>query len=245
MSEPDGRHFYRLFNALGIAAFPLPHDIEMSDYQDSYDNRLSVPPILALLNQSREAQVDNATLLKQIRTKNSNVGRYLERVNDRIDLLQQAILYIDHSFPKLSWQWVNYSEAGVDFVIPHEASLYPSPLQSPQKDSAANKRSIGDYIHLILGIPKTDFESEQQTILAPNHRVYQPQFSPAGFISVICRVVSIEDETAVVRIGCAFERITEFDRQFLARHILAVQSFRRRQSLDSDLNSNLDHDSDQ
>ena len=116
----DGRNYYRLRNVIGIAAFALdPTQTSEHDYVDGYDPRLAVPPILALLNQSREAQIDNNNLLKQIRGKNANVGRYLERLNDRLDLLQKAILYIDKSFPAMSWQWMHYSEAGIDFLIPH------------------------------------------------------------------------------------------------------------------------------
>lgn len=226
----DGRNYFRLKNIIGIAAFPLPSTaVAEHDYVDAYDARLSVPPILSLLNQSREAQIDNNNILKQIRGKNGNVGRYLERLNDRLDLLQKAILFIDKSFPKMSWQWMHYSEAGVDFLIPHSTSQHPNPLQTSEK------LSVGDRAHLILGISASDLLiDETNAILPSNHYLYQPHSSPAGFVSVIARVVTIDDETAALRIGCAFEHITDFDRQFMARHILAVQSFRRRIALDAE-----------
>lgn len=228
MTTTDERHFYRLNNVIGIAAFPLTA-VDPILYTDGYDSRLAVPPILALLNQCREAQIDNNNLLKQIRGKNGNVGRYLERLNDRLDLLQKAILYIDKSFPPLSWQWVNYSEAGVDFLVPHSTSQYPSPIQKP------SKLKVGDPIHLILGIPASDLVLEETSAILPaSHVLYQPQSAPAGFVSVIGRIVSVVNETSLERVGVAFEQITDFDRQFLARHILAVQSFRRRQSLDQE-----------
>lgn len=227
--QEDVRNYYRLNNVIGVFAYKIPTLPALNDYTDAYDSRLQVPPILSLLNQSREAHIDNNNLLKQIRSKNSNVGRYLERLNDRLDLLQKAILYIDQSFPSFSWQWLHYSEAGVDFLVPHTTSQYPNPL-SPKTELA-----IGDQLHLILGIPASDEEiAETSAIMPPEHKVYQPHYSPSGYISVIGIITSIEDETAAVRIGCSFDKITDFDRQFLARHILAVQSFRRRQTLDQE-----------
>lgn len=223
----DGRNYFRLHNTIGVACFPVTGDLD--SYLDAYDSKLQVPAILALLNQSRESQIDNNNLLKQIRSKNGNVGRYLERLNDRLDLLQKAILYIDHSFPSFSWQWLHYSEAGVDFLIPHSTSQHPTPLTD------AREFSIDEPVHLILSLPSPNQNIQDiQAILPKEHLVYQQQFSPAGYISVLGRVISVEDETAALRIGCAFAKITDFDRQFLARHILAVQSFRRRQSLDDE-----------
>lgn len=225
----DGRNYYRLQNVVGVWANKIPLLTPPDCYEDPYDSRLKVPPILALLNQSREAQIDNNTLLKQVRSKNGNVGRYLERLNDRLDLLQKAILYIDQSFPSFSWQWLHYSEAGVDFLLPHSTSQYANPL------CPVVPLALGDQLHLILGVPQADETVlETNAIMPSDHRVYQHHYSPAGYISVIASVMSIEDETAALRIGCSFDDITDFDRQFLARHILAVQSFRRRQSLDQE-----------
>tara|TARA_Y100001934_G_scaffold281752_1_gene392575 strand:- start:35827 stop:36672 length:846 start_codon:yes stop_codon:yes gene_type:complete len=243
-TQEDNRNYFRLGNHVGIAAYPLDPNLPEDYFADAYDPRLQVPPILSLLNQSRESQIDNNNLLKQIRGKNANVGRYLERMNDRLDLLQKAILYIDKSFPRLSWQWAEYSEAGIDFLIPHTASQYPSPLEHHTSLREAGHRVINlgkddlrptQSIHLILGIPTADLDQEQSTAILPSdHLMYQPHFAPAGYISVVAHIKSIVDETAALRVGCAFDQITDFDRQFLARHILAVQSFRRRQSLNNE-----------
>ena len=223
----DGRNYFRLQDTIGVACYVVTDSLDT--YHDPYDGRLDVPPILSLLNQSREAQIDNNNLLKQIRAKNGNVGRYLERLNDRLDFLQKAILYIDHSFPQFSWQGLHYSEAGIDFLIPHSQSQHPSPLAQPTQLKPEQE------IHLILAIPAADQDILQSaTILPKDHFVYHRTFSPAGYASILGRVSSITDETSVVRVGCAFETITDYDRQFLARHILAVQSFRRRQRLNED-----------
>ena len=220
--KDDNRNFYRLNGIIGVACFSTAEEFA-EELTDPYDARLGVPPILSLLNQSRENQVDSNNLLKQIRGRNGMVGRYLERLNERLDFLQKSLLYVDKSFPELLWQVVEYSEAGLTFFAPK----FPGMAEQHR-------------VHLLLGVPAPGEEPEDTGFVLPqDHEVYSPQFSPKGYISVISRVTQISTaqssvatkEPELFKYGCAFEIISEFDRQFLARHILAVQSFRRRKSL--------------
>jgi len=219
------RNFFRLEGPIGIASRLIKFETDL----DPYSAHLHVPPILALLIQSREAQIDNGNLLKQIRSRNGQLGRYFDRLNDRIDLLQQALLYADRSFPALSWQWTAYSEAGFEFLVPNDPKVLPSPFAIPPVDLAS-----GSQLHLLLGIPLADFDCGNiEPIFSKQHPLYRDNVYPAGYISILGTVTSTTLEPQGRRIGISYAAITDFDRQFLARHILAVQSFRRRQSLDS------------
>jgi len=210
------RNFYRLRGLIGISNPANFADID-EEIVDPYNQRLSVPPILALLNQSRENQIDSHAILKQIRGRNGLIGRYLERMNERLDFLQKSLLHVDQTFPQMTWQISEYSEAGLTFYAPPEHRI-----------------DIQQRIHLIIGIPEPDEEPTQvDGLVNEDHISYSPHFSAAGYISIICRVTQIHSTESVKlrRYGCAFENISDFDRQFLARHILSVQSFRRRMSL--------------
>ncbi len=198
----ERREYFRIEQKLGIHYRALPEE----HLTNPYDESLKLPATLTFINQIHELDHETSLTLKKIQTRQSDIGRYLKNMNQRLHLLEMAIFNLDTSYPKIDWRDANYSETGIGFKV---FESLPPDLK----------------LHLILAIPNPDNPKACHWLSLISSVISCDQIEPDK---------SAEEEKQIYQLGLSFKYVSDFDKQYLARHILRVQSIRRRNQLEAD-----------